>query len=313
LDDGATEHGGEEDDEEDGEEEEEEDEDEDEEDEEDEDYGDEEEEEEGEDSGGNFAASEEARDIERAFAASTGAPAGAGAGAEPLAAAASSVRAMLEKRSKGFPPARRAAGAAADGGPAPSDETRAAPAASSALALAGPAARGGGGAGESALVLAGGPASGKGGGGGGGGGKQRGEDAFFDDPLRLPFSSATLMEADDEACLQRLQGIVRMGCPVDVERDLKTLLYCVASGKPRCVAFLMSEGVHFEGSDAPMRVAALAARHAIETSANVDSKRAREELAWRVQAGLQLLARGCPLVAAPPAALVAECAGDRNS
>jgi hypothetical protein len=100
---------------------------------------------------------------------------------------------------------------------------------------------------------------------------------------------------------------------VDVERDLKTLLYCVASGKPRCVAFLMSQGVHFEGTDSPMRVAALAARYAIETSPNVDSKRAKEELQWRVQAGMLLLGRGCPLVTPPPAAVVAECAGDHNA
>ena len=42
-------------------------------------------------------------------------------------------------------------------------------------------------------------------------GKKR-DDTFFDDPLRLPFSGVTLMEADDDACLKRLQGIVKMGC-----------------------------------------------------------------------------------------------------
>ena len=75
----------------------------------------------------------------------------------------------------------------------------------------------------------------------------------------------------------------------------------------------MSQGVHFEGTDSPMRVAALAARYAIETSPNVDSKRAKEELQWRVQAGMLLLGRGCPLVTPPPAAVVAECAGDHNA
>ena len=166
---------------------------------------------------------------------------------------------------------------------------------------------------SSAVVVTSSDDRNRGGGGGGGGGGGSGEDGYFDDPLRLPFGGVAPMEAEDDSCLKRLQNIVKMGCPVDVERDLKTLLYCIASGKPRCVSFLMSQGVRFEGTDAPMRVAALAARHAIETCQNVDSRRSKEELQWRVQAGMLLLGRGSPLIVAPSAAAAVECASDRNA
>jgi hypothetical protein len=115
------------------------------------------------------------------------------------------------------------------------------------------------------------------------------------------------MEADDGACLKRLQSIVSLGCPVDQTRDLKTLLYCTASGKMRCVAFLMDQGVRFADTDACMRVAALAARYALESWANVDSKKAREEMGWREKQGAALVKRGCPLLPPAPRSGDSEC------
>jgi len=122
------------------------------------------------------------------------------------------------------------------------------------------------------------------------------EDAYFDDPLRLPYVSIQYIESDDVSCLKRLQSIVKLGCPVDQTRDLKTLLYCTASGKMKCVAFLMEQGVRYSDSDACMRVAALAVRYALESWTNIDSKKAREEMAWREKQGAILVAKGCPLL-----------------
>jgi hypothetical protein len=143
-------------------------------------------------------------------------------------------------------------------------------------------------------------------------------DAYFDDPLRLPFHSVAYLQADDDSCLKRLQGIVKMGCPVDRERDLKTLLYCVASGKVRCVSFLIDQGVRFEDTEAPLRVAALAVRYAVESWTNIDSKKAKEEVGWREKQGLLLLQKGCALIGTGPAAdrerarLLKDTARDRN-
>jgi hypothetical protein len=121
------------------------------------------------------------------------------------------------------------------------------------------------------------------------------EDAYFDDPLRLPYVSIQYIESDDNSCLKRLQSIVQLGCPVDQTRDLKTLLYCTASGKMRCVAFLMDQGVVYSDTDSCMRVAALAVRYALESWTNIDSKKAREEMSWREKQGSILVSRGCPL------------------
>jgi hypothetical protein len=134
-------------------------------------------------------------------------------------------------------------------------------------------------------------------------------DAYFDDPLRLPYVSIAYIENDDEACLKRLRGIVQHGCPVDQTRDLKTLLYCTASGKMRCVSFLMDQGVHFADSTACMRVSALAVRYAIESWANIDNQKAREEMAWREKQGVALLRRGCPLFLADEAPSASQPGG----
>jgi hypothetical protein len=126
-------------------------------------------------------------------------------------------------------------------------------------------------------------------------------DDQYDDPLRVPFISIAYLEADDNSCLGRLQSIVKLGCPVDVRRDIKTLLYCIASGKMRCVSFLIDQGVNFGENDSAMRVAALAVRYALESWSNVDSRKAKEEMAWRLAAGVKLVGKGCPLVAPPGA------------
>jgi len=108
--------------------------------------------------------------------------------------------------------------------------------------------------------------------------------------------SIAYIESDDNSCLKRLQSIVQLGCPVDQTRDLKTLLYCTASGKMKCVAFLMEQGVQFSDTDACMRVAALAVRYALESWSNIDSKKAREEMSWREKQGAILVSKGCPLL-----------------